>query len=246
MRYLILEDEKLAANRLKELVSAVRPDYAWTLTIDSVEAAVATLPALQVDLVFMDIQLADGLSFEIFDQIPFDTPIIFTTAYDSFAIQAFKANSIDYLLKPLEPGELLSAIEKFEKNNGHARFNPAELTRLLQPAGKERFVVKVGEHLKTVETLNIQLIYSQDKGTYLFTKEARKYLVDYTLDKVEQLLNPNQFFRISRKFIVNLSSIKDIIAFSNSRLEIHLDHFNEERLIVARDRVNDFKKWLDR
>ena len=118
--------------------------------------------------------------------------------------------------------------------------------KALQPSGKERFVVKVGEHLKTVETPDVQLIYSQDKGTYLFTKAGKRFLVDYTLDKVEEMVNTDQFFRISRKFIVNINYIKDIIAFTNSRLEIVIDHFEEDQIIVARERVGDFKSWLDR
>lgn len=247
MKYIILEDEKIAANRLKELISKVRPDYKYMVTLDSVESAVISLPELKADVVFMDIQLADGLSFDIFDQIKLDVPIIFTTAYDQYAIKAFKANSIDYLLKPVDPEELLAAIEKFEKQNPrNGRLQPEALMKSLQPRGKERFVVKVGEHLKTVETADLQLIYSQDKGTYLFTNEGRKFLVDYSLDKVEELLDSSQFFRISRKFLINLNYIRDIIAFTNSRLEIRIDHFKEDQIIVARERVNDFKEWLDR
>lgn len=247
MKYIILEDEKLASGRLKKLIANLRPEYQCIMVVDSVEAAVQVLPALQVDLAFMDIQLADGLSFEIFDQVNFHSPIIFTTAYDEYAIRAFKSNSIDYLLKPIDEGELKGAIEKFEKQNGnHTGLKLDELMRSLQPAGKERFVVKVGEHLKTVETSGVQLIYSQDKGTYLFTREGRKYLIDYTLDKVEDLLDKRQFFRISRKFIVNLSYIKDIVAYTNSRLEIIVDLYEDEQVIVSRERVQDFKEWLDR
>jgi DNA-binding LytR/AlgR family response regulator len=246
MKYIILEDEKLAAERLKKLVLASRPDYQCVLTMDSVESAVISLPALRVDLVFMDIQLADGNSFDIFDQIKLDVPIIFTTAYDEYALKAFKANSVDYLLKPIDPEELEKAIQKFERQANKGNEQVDGLLKSLQPKGKERFVVKVGEHLKTVETVDVQLIYSQDKATYLFTKEGRKFLVDYTLDKVEDLLGADQFFRISRKFIVNLSCIKDIIAFTNSRLEIVIAGFEEEQVIVARERVSEFKAWLDR
>ncbi|MEQ8582576.1 MAG: LytTR family DNA-binding domain-containing protein [Marinoscillum sp.] len=246
MKYIILEDEKLASERLKKLVLAARPDFQWVLTLDSVESAVISLPALSVDLVFMDIQLADGNSFDIFDQIKLDVPIIFTTAYDEYALKAFKANSVDYLLKPIDPEELEKAIVKFEKHAHKGNDQVDGLLKALQPKGKERFVVKVGEHLKTVETRDIQLIYSHDKATYLFTKEGRKFLVDYTLDKVESLLGADQFFRISRKFIVNLSCIKDIIAFTNSRLEIVISGFEEEQVIVARERVAEFKAWLDR
>lgn len=246
MRYIILEDEKLAANRLKELVKAIRPDYHCLLTMDSVESAVISLPALSVDLLFMDIQLADGLSFDILDQVKVETPIIFTTAYDEYAIKAFKSNSIDYLLKPIDAEELQNAIEKFEKQTNGNELELNALVKALQPTGKERFVVKVGEHLKSVETKNVHLVYSQDKGTYLFTSDKKKFLVDYSLDKVEELLDPTRFFRVSRKFLVNLNYIRDMIAFTNSRLEVIVDHFTEEQVIVARERVNDFKAWLDR
>lgn len=246
MRYIILEDEKISANRLKALIKEIRGDYQCILTMDSVESAVISLPALKVDLVFMDIQLADGNSFDIFDQITLEVPIIFTTAYDEYALKAFKANSVDYLLKPIDPEGLTRAIEKFEKHKVKDDLEISQLIKSMAPQGKERFVVKIGEHLKTVETKNTQLIYSHDKGTYLFTKDGRKFLVDYTMDKVETLLSPDSFFRISRKYLINIDSIKDIIAFTNSRLEIVIDQFDEEQVIVARERVNDFKAWLDR
>lgn len=251
MRYIIVEDEQLAAKRLRSLIEEVRPDYQFVAKFDSVESASISIPALAYDILFMDIQLADGLSFDIFDQIHIEKPIIFTTAYDEFALKAFKTNSVDYLLKPIGAVDLASAIKKFETNfNKPDKSSPIHdlngLMKSLQPSGKERFVVKVGEHLKTVETVNVQLIYSQDKGTYLFTKEGKRFLIDYTLDTVDELLNSDQFFRISRKFIVNLNFIKDIIAFTNSRLEIVIDHFEEDQIIVARERVGEFKSWLDR
>ncbi|WP_421765546.1 LytR/AlgR family response regulator transcription factor [Ekhidna sp.] len=254
MKYIIIEDEQLAAKRLRQLVEELRPEYEFKAKFDSVESATISLPALSYDLLFMDIQLADGISFDIFDQIHIEKPIIFTTAYDEFALKAFKTNSVDYLLKPIDHNELKNAIEKFEKRantaeNSESQIESTQLEKLIQslnPTGKERFVVKVGEHLKTVETQEIQLIYSQDKGTYLFTLSGKRFLVDYTLDKIDDLLNQAQFFRISRKFIINMSYIKDIIAFTNSRLEIVIDHFDEDQIIVARERVNEFKSWLDR
>ncbi|MEP1095218.1 MAG: LytTR family DNA-binding domain-containing protein [Cyclobacteriaceae bacterium] len=252
MKYIIIEDEQLASKRLRELMTSLRPDYTYIAKFDSVESATISLPVLQYDIILMDIQLADGNSFDIFDQIKLNAPIIFTTAYDEFAIRAFKTNSIDYLLKPIDEEELRNALEKFESNrqtSPSSNEDSAQITDLiksLQPKGKERFVVKIGEHLKTVESSSIQLIYSQDKATYLFTKEGKRFLIDYSVEKVEELLNENQFFRISRKFIVSIEFIKDIISFSNSRLEIVMDHFDEEQIIVARERVHDFKAWLDR
>lgn len=246
MRYAILEDEKLASNRLKQLITDMKPDYKCVVVLDSVESAVISLPALKIDLVFMDIQLADGVSFDIFDQIKFDVPIIFTTAYDEYALSAFKTNSVDYLLKPIDPVELARAMDKFEKQAVRGDDEIEKLVKSLQPKGKERFVVKVGDHLKTVDTPNIQLAYSQHKGTYLYDNEGRKFLVDYTLDKLEDMLNPDQFFRISRKYLVQVDYIKDIISFTNSRLEIKIPGFDEEQIIVSRERVQEFKNWLDR
>ena len=246
MRYLLLEDEKIASNRLKDMIANLRPDYQCVLTIDSVESAVISLPALKLDLVFMDIQLADGNSFDIFDQIKFDVPIIYTTAYDEYALKAFKLNSVDYLLKPIDPIELARAIDKFERHSVKDDKEVSQLMNTLSPNGKERFVVKVGDHLKSVLSKDIQLIYSQDKGTYLFTNDGKRFLVDYTMDKVEEMISTADFFRISRKFLININYIKDIIAFTNSRLEIKVNQFEEEQVIVARERVADFKTWLDR
>lgn len=252
MKYIIIEDEQIAAKRLRELVGSFRPDYEFVAKFDSIESATISLPVLKYDLLFMDIQLADGNSFDIFDQIRVNAPIIFTTAYDEFALKAFKHNSIDYLLKPIDGKELEHAILKFEKNGRSKEGGSSddrqmnELLKSLNPGGKERFIVKVGDHLKTVESKNIQLIFSQDKGTYLFTSEGKRFLVDYSLDRIEDLLDTSIFYRVSRKFIVNLNYIKDMIAFTNSRLELVIDRYDDEQIIVARERVNDFKSWLDR
>lgn len=248
MKYIVVEDEKIAADRLKKLVGEIRPGYQHLVTVDTVESAVISLPVLRPELIFMDIRLADGLSFEIFDQIELKAPIIFTTAYDNYAIRAFKTNSIDYLLKPIDPEELGAAIEKFEKQKSEKQelVDISKLVKTMQPEGKERFVVKVGDHLKSINTSDIQLIYSHEKTTYLFTKDGKRFPVDYSVEKVFGLLSQEKFFQISRKFIVNIDYIKDIIAFTNSRLEIILDHFKDDRVIVARERVNEFKTWLDR
>ena len=250
MKYIIIEDEQIAAKRLRELIESFRPDYEFVAKFDSIESATISLPVLKYDLLFMDIQLADGNSFDIFDQIQVTAPMIFTTAYDEFALKAFKHNSVDYLLKPIDGEELQNAILKFEK--GQSTSKPEsdgqidDLLKSLNPGGKERFVVKVGDHLKAVESKNVQLVLSQDKGTYLFTSEGKRFLVDYSLDRIEDLLDQTVFYRISRKFIVNLNFIKDMIAFTNSRLELVIDHYDDEQIIVARERVNDFKNWLDR
>jgi len=256
MKFIIIEDEQLAAKRLRALIEELRPDYEFVSKFDSVESATISLPVLKYDLLLMDIQLADGNSFDIFDQINIKKPIIFTTAYDQYAVKAFKANSVDYLLKPIDKSELETALGKFEEYfhsqksklaaTGENQNDLIHLIKSLQPQGKERFVVRVGEHLKTVETSDVQLIYSMDKATYLLTNQGRKYLIDYSVDKADELLNKDKFFKVSRKFIVNLDAIKDIISFTNSRLEIVIDQYDEEQVIVARERVAQFKEWLDR
>lgn len=252
MRFIIIEDEQIAASRLKKLIEAARPNFEYVTTLDSVEGATISLPALKFDLLFMDIQLADGISFEIFDQIALKKPVIFTTAYDQYAIRAFKTNGIDYLLKPIDPEELETAISKFESyqvDRGTQTPTPdiKELLNVLQDKStfKERFVVKIGDHLKTIAVAEIGIFYSQDKTTFLFTKEGRQYIIDFPLDRVIGLLDEKKFFRISRKYIVCLDAIEDIIAFSNSRLKLKIAQFKDENVIVARERVNEFKAWLD-
>lgn len=250
MRYIILEDEQLAAKRLRELIQELRPDYSYVAKFDTVETASIGLPSLKFDLIFMDIQLGDGNSFELLELIKLDVPIIFTTAYDQYAIKAFKTTSIDYLLKPIDPSDLKVAIEKFEKTQKQPeqpRFEGLDiLLKSLRPQGKERFVVKIGDKLKSIETSEVQLVFSQDKGTYLFTFSGQKWPVDYSLDQVEEMLDTNLFFRISRKYLVNSNAVKDMVAFTNSRLEIKIAGFNGEQVIVAREKVGDFKSWLDR
>ena len=250
MKYIIIEDEKIAAERIKKLVSLIRPEYKHVITLDSIETAVISLTALKADLYFMDVQLADGLSFEIFDQVNIENPIIFTTAYDQYAIQAFKQNSVDYLLKPIDDEELTAAIGKFEKYKLTPEPEDAQnytgLIKSIHPTGKERFIVKVGDHLKNILTADIQAFYSHDKTTYLLTQSGQKFPIDYSLEKIEQLLSPTDFYKISRKFIVSIHYIHDIVAYTNSRLEVKLNHFDQEQIIVAREKVQEFKSWLDR
>ncbi len=254
MKYLIIEDEKIAVERLKKLITKLRPDYQFLGSADTISKSVSLLRYVKdADVIFLDIQLSDGLSFEIFEHIEFDTPIIFTTAYDHYAIKAFKLNSVDYLLKPIDLSELQSAIEKFEKHYEPKSLvvtNQSIIKNLIESfhrkQHKERFVIKVGEHLKHVETADVHTFYSEDKATYLQTKDGKRYIIDFSLDKVEEIVDPGDFFRISRKYIVNLKGIRDIIQFTNSRLKLLIHNHESEQVIVARERVNQFKEWLDR
>jgi len=255
MNILIIEDEKLAAERLEQLVNKIEKESNILAKLDSIQKAVKWFASgNKADLVFMDIQLADGLCFEIFEKVEISFPVVFTTAYDEYAIKAFKVNSIDYLLKPINEEDLANAFQKFHKLNNNA--NPAfdnqqkilQLEKTIQSTYKKyknRFVVKTGDHLNFVPVAEIDCFFSRDKASYLYRSDKRQMLVDYSLDQVEEMVDPQQFFRVSRKFIVQLESIKDVIAYSNSRLKIILKNGEPEEIVVSREKVGDFKDWLD-
>ena len=249
MNCLILEDEKVAAERLTGLIKKYDPSIDITEIVQSVKNAVQWLNTHQApDLIFMDIQLADGLSFEIFEQAIVKTPVIFTTAYDEYALKAFKVNSIDYLLKPIDQGELKNAIDKFKENKSPKEI-PAQvfdsIMHSLTKKHKNKFIMNVGEHIKVFTADDIQCFYSLEKFTFLQNISGRDYAVNYSLDQLEDLLDPAQFFRINRKFIVSFSAISDIISYSNSRLKVKLKSNESNDLIVSREKVQDFKKWLE-
>ena len=249
MKVLIIEDEVMAANRLEKLVNQALPDSNVIAKLDSVkETAKWFVKNEQPDLVFMDIQLADGLSFEIFEIVKIDAPIIFTTAYDQYALEAFKVSSIDYLLKPIDMEDLSRAINKLHKLAKPQ--NHLEMVERL--AGefhykyKNRFIIKVGEHIKSIAVDDIQYFFSRDKATYCTTSDGKNYLLDFPLDQLESKIDPTSFFRINRKYLISLPPVKDMISYTNSRLKIVLAHTDDNDIIVSRERVQDFKKWLDR
>lgn len=248
MTILIVEDEGIAADQLIGLVRQLETNIEVVGRVDSVKSAVRWFNANPVpDLAFFDIQLADGHSFEIFEKVHVSCPIIFTTAYDQFAIQAFKVNSIDYLLKPIRRDDLSRALKKFSLLKQQAPPDMRELMRLMKLQSttyKERFVIKVGEHLKSVSTADVAVFYSYDKASYLQTLTGQKYLLDYTLDQLEGLVDPSSFFRISRKYLIHMNAIADMISYTNSRLKLRLTNFSDEEVIVARERVGEFKEWL--
>ena len=250
MNCLVVEDEKVAAERLVGLIKKYDPSIVISEILQSVENAVRWLNTHQApDLIFMDIQLADGLSFEIFEQTLVKTPVIFTTAYDEYALKAFKVNSIDYLLKPIDLGELKNAIDKFKENNSVKEI-PAQvfdnIMHSLTNNYKNKFVIKVGEHIKVFTTKDIQCFYSMEKYTFLRNNSGRDYAISYSLDQLEDLLDPAFFFRINRNFIISSSAISDIISYSNSRLQVKLLSNTSDELIVSREKVQDFKNWLER
>jgi len=250
MNYLIIEDEKLSAERLAGIIARLFPDFVLIKTLDSVKSAVKWLSHNeQPQLAFFDIQLADGLSFEIFEHVSVQFPVIFTTAFNEYAIRAFKVNSIDYLLKPVDEKELKGAVEKFKSSvsrpgkieNDAIAFALSQLTNTF----KSRFLVKIGEHLKMIDVNEIAMFTSIEKSTYIKTFSKRDYGVDFTLDQVEELVDPQCFFRINRKYIINLKAIQDIISYSNSRLNLKLGFSTDDDLVVSRERVEDFKRWLE-
>jgi len=250
MKTLIIEDEELAADRLERLVRKIDPQLQVLAKLDSVAASVRWLKEHEPpDLIFLDIQLADGVSFSIFDQVEVKSPIIFTTAYDTFALKAFKLNSVDYLLKPIDETEVAAALEKYRSTqpvtNSISLINLQEAIQSLTQKYKTRFVVKVGEHLRTLETDVLLYFFSQDKATFGVTREGRKHVLDYTLEQLETMLDPKAFYRISRKYIVSAKGIEDIVSYSNSRLRLVLAACDDKEVVVARERVQDFKDWLD-
>jgi DNA-binding LytR/AlgR family response regulator len=251
MNVIIIEDEKPSARRLQRMLKSLNIEAETML--HSVEESIEWFQDnAHPDLIFLDIQLSDGLSFEIFEAIDIKSAVIFTTAYDEYALQAFKLNSIDYLLKPIDEDDLKTAVDKFKErtpqnNSVTLDFNDIKklLVNPIEREYKKRFSVKVGQHLKLINVEDIECIYSENKGTYAHTIEGRNYLLDQTLDQLEDELEPHVFYRISRKFYVNINAIKDIISYTNSRLQIKLNHYNDQNIIVARERVKDFKNWLE-
>lgn len=251
MKAIIIEDEKPAARRLQRLLSELEVNVATML--HSVEESIEWFQGNEhPDLIFLDIQLSDGLSFEIFDVIEIKSAIIFTTAYDEYALQAFKLNSIDYLLKPIDDEELEKAVRQYretrpEKEQVAVDFEDIKklLVNPLEREYKMRFTAKVGQHIKIINADEVECFYSENKGTYAATSDGRNYLLDTTLENLENELSPKTFFRVSRKFYVNINHIKDIISYTNSRLQIKLNTFKEQDVIVSRERVKDFKLWLE-
>ncbi|GAB3335537.1 LytTR family DNA-binding domain-containing protein [Larkinella ripae] len=255
MKILIVEDEPLAVKRMEGLIREVAPEAEILGKTDTVRAFVRWWQTNAApDLILMDIQLADGLSFEIFQQVEVKTPVIFTTAYDEYALRAFKVNSVDYLLKPIEQEELAKAIQKFrtQRQTDAPAGTSENLVKMLEEFGikpvayKNRFLIKQGGRFDVVETADILYLYADDKVVFLITNQNRKYIVDETLDELEAKLDPRLFFRINRKYITHLSAIERIEPYFNGRLRIWLKHRpSEEEVSVSRERAESFKIWLN-
>lgn len=247
MRILIVEDEPPAAKRLHQLLQKLRPNYELCGMLDSVQAAVEWLEQNPPPgLALLDIQLADGLSFDILQEGRMDAPVIFTTAYDQYALKAFKHNSVDYLLKPVDPEELERALVKYERL--HPRLQPETIQSLMdsftEPDYKNRFIIKAGQKLSYVATEDIQYFYSEEGIVYAQTKGKKRHAIDYTLDALEPKLDPKFFFRLNRKVISNIKGIQSVSPYFNGRLLVKLHPSPSFEVAVSRDRASDFKAWL--
>lgn len=251
IKILIVEDEPLTAERLARLLKIVIPDGQVVAMLDSVKSTINWITSNQTpDLAFFDIQLADGISFEIFEQTRVAFPVIFTTAFNEYALKAFKVNSIDYLLKPIKQDELEAAVRKFREG---FYSHPASIEiesiaatlNQLTNSYKTRFLVKVGEHLKMIAVTEIAMFYSMDKAVFVKTVTGGDYALDFTLEQVNRLIDPAKFFRISRSHIVAIDCISDVIAYSGSRYKIKLNVKTDTEIIVAREKVQAFKAWLE-
>jgi two-component system, LytTR family, response regulator LytT len=250
MKVLIIEDEQPAAKQLTKMLQKADPSITIIETIDSVEASVKWLNTFpSPDAIFMDIQIADGLSFDIFKQTNINCPVVFTTAFDQYAIKAFRVNALDYLLKPVDEDELNDVILKLKQQKGTPQYNADFLQNLTANFTKSidfktRFLIKQGTALNFVETNDIAYFFSEDGLTHFYSIHNKKHLIEQTLDDLEHQLNPSDYFRINRKIIVSIKSIKKISPHFNSRLKLELNPHYLEEIFVARERVSDFKTWL--
>lgn len=250
MNILIIEDEPLAQKEMRRLLANIAPDCSIMAALDSIDSSVEFLKFNRPDLIFMDIQLADGQSFEIFSLVNVTAPVIFTTAYDNYALQAFQANGIDYLLKPVEPEGIRNALEKFKRWNKPEEpqnLNTEKLVAWLnaqQQTYKTRFMVTVGDRIRFVNEAEIAYFQADDEVVYLFTDEKKKYIVNHSLESLEGQLNPSRFFRVNRRYICSIDSIGEIFKHLNSRLKISLIPDTSEEVFVSRARVQDFLSWL--
>ncbi|HPF52776.1 MAG TPA: LytTR family DNA-binding domain-containing protein [Draconibacterium sp.] len=250
MKVVIIEDERLAAEKLEDLLVKVEPGIEVLKLLESVEESVNWFTQHSApDLVFMDIQLEDGISFEIFESVKIQSPIIFTTAFDQYAIRAFKVNSVDYLLKPIVKEDLARAISKFNQlHQGEAELE-AKVAKVIEQFSsryKSRFLIRIGVRFQSVPVSKICTFFVEERSTFLQTIEGKRYDLDYSLDQLQSMVNPEQFFRVSRNFLVNINCIEEIISYSVTRLKLKLENGPQEGVIVSRDKVSEFKRWMDR
>lgn len=248
IKYLIVENERLAYIELKRMMMKLRPDYQLMDRTETVVQSVEFLNSHKPDLILMDISLSDGSCFEIFNHVSINIPIIFTTAYDEYAIQAFKHNSVDYLLKPIDEDDLQKALEKlelFHLSKSEVNYDYKQLEKLVSKRIKNRFLIQSNDSYKYVETKDVAFFYSEDKVVFLHTFDDKRYIINYTLDQLETQMSDALFFRVSRNCIANIKGIKSIEKASNSRLEVFMSPKCPHEVMVSRVRVSDFLRWID-
>ncbi|MES2513138.1 MAG: LytTR family DNA-binding domain-containing protein [Bacteroidota bacterium] len=251
MNAVIIEDEKLSAEHLENMLKRIDPAFNVVATFDSVKKSIGAFQkGIHADVLFVDVHLADGLSFEIFSQIQIDIPVIFTTAFDEYAIKAFKLNSVDYLLKPIGAEDLRGALDKLKKFNTQQQVSiiqdMASVYQNLNKQYKNRFMVKMGDSIVSVKTEEVLHFIAEDGITLMLTNSGKRYPVDYTLDQLESLIAPDMFFRINRKVLICINSVQKVSSYFNSRLKINSELLHDEAAVVSRERVSEFKAWLDK
>jgi DNA-binding LytR/AlgR family response regulator len=249
MQVLIVEDESFAADRLEELLKQLEPGYQVVGRTTSVKASVAWLSSHQADLIFLDIQLSDGLSFSIFEQVQVSTPVIFTTAYDEYALRAFELNSVAYLLKPIRADRLRESLEKYKSMKSAFNLDVAQLLATFhgqRPVYKKRFLIRIGDQLKKLEASEIAYCFALEKSVFARTFDNKTLPMDQSLDVLEAELDPERFFRINRRYLVSMEAVDNMIAWSRSRIKLDLKPRPEDPLetIVSINRSHDFKKWM--
>jgi DNA-binding LytR/AlgR family response regulator len=250
MKYLVIEDEEPAAVRLEKMIRTISPNSEKLAHLVSIKSSVEWLKINNhPDLIFMDIQLADGNSFEIFKHIQPQCPVIFVTAYDQFAIAAFKVNSIDYLLKPVKAAELAAAIERFNLRKSEPKQGSKDMDALMsfikaKSDFKKRILIRFGDVIKAVEVNDVAYFYTESKINFLTTFSNLNYPIDQNLDQLEAILDPAIFFRINRQFIVNVNAILKMVSYSKSRVKLDLKPATEIETIVSTERSPNFKNWL--
>ena len=247
MKVLIIEDEEMASKRLQKMILDIRPETEILAKLDSVSASIKWIEENKnnpPDLAFLDIQLSDGISFEIFDSTEFPCKVIFTTAFDEYALHAFKVHAIDYLLKPIKKDELEAAIAKFEKENFERPAYDQIAKMLSTDQYKKRFVIRIGRQIKLVQTEEVAFFFTEAKLTYLVTFEGKKYPMDLSLDQLSEMVDPEVFFRANRQFILNIDSIQDMYTYSKSRVKVNTKPEAPNDIIVSTERSSRFKSWL--
>jgi two-component system response regulator LytT len=250
LNIVIIEDEKITADNLAKLIVRIEPGAHIMGILASVKQAISWLSVNHADLIFMDIELGDGQSFEIFEQINVKSPVIFTTAYDQYAIKAFKKNGIDYILKPIDESELKAAINKYQNliNNIPDLSALRALITNVQPAKnfRQRFLMQAGSRIRSIPVVEIAYFYFSEKATFICTFENRHYPTEYSLDKLEEMVDPDVYYRINRKMVINIKSIHQIYSLSKSRLKLELLPAFEEEVLVSFNKTSDFRDWLNK